>query len=454
MFTVGKKLLQTSTRALIIAAISLHLFVSVGTYFLAKARVSPAIQSDGVILTATPDAIDNICFAELLADMIRSGDIKTWIVTALPLHSKIYSLSFLALSPLLGMSVLAGEPVNLLLYLAILILVYNIGTTVFNRDVGLVSSIIVGIWPSFLLHTTQLIKDQFFITGLLVIIFIMITWLTKSKPTIASTVLMGFAGAVSAYLIVRTRTPYWALLIVMFILVGFVLLLIRQLTERQLLLRFMLTAIPIIVVLIVIYSTTPRTSMQVKPSPLNPPNAPQSTQELDEATAGITLKRRLDFLAVRIWQLRWDYERAEGGAGLIDQGIVFGDARQLLLYTPRAVVIGLFAPFPNQWFDEGRQSGKIGRRVAAAEMLVIYVFFAFAVLAFWRGRKSGPTWLLVLIILLGVTTLALIVPNLGAMFRMRYGFLILLVPLAVSEILRLLNLQKDRINIQPTNASR
>lgn len=193
--------------------------------------------------------------------------------------------------------------------------------------------------------------------------------------------------------------------------------------------------------------------MQVKPSPLNPPNAPQSKSELDEATARPTLKRRLDLLAVRIWQLRWDYERAEGGAGLIDQGIVFGDARQLLLYTPRAMAIGLFAPFPNQWFDEGRQSGKIGRRVAAAEMLVTYVLFVFAVLAFWRARKSRATWLLALIMVFGVTTVALIVPNLGAMFRMRYGFLILLVPLAVSEILRLLNLQKDRVNNQPTNAS-
>ncbi len=454
MLHILKRLLNKSTRSLLIAAISLHLVISIGTYFLAKTQVSPAIQSDGVLLSVTPDAIDNICFAEQLADYIRAGDIRSWTVIALPLYSKIYSLSFVVFSPLLGMSVLAGEPINLIFYLAILILVFRIGTTVFNRDVGLVSSIIVGIWPSFLLHSTQLIKDQFFITGLLMIILIMITWLTKSKPTLVSTVLMGIAGAAGAYLIVRTRTPYWALLILVLTLIGFLLLLIRQLTERQLLLRYMLTAVPIIVVLIATYSTAPRASMQVAPSPLNPPTAPQSSSELNESAARMTLKRRLDLIAVRMWQLRWDYERAEGGAGLIDQGIVFGDAQQLLLYTPRALLIGLFAPFPNQWFEEGRQSGKMGRRVAAAEMLVTYAFIAFAVIALWRRRKSTAVWLLAFITVIGVTTLALIVPNLGAMFRMRYGFLILLVPLAVSELLRLLNLHKDRVTSQPTNANR
>jgi hypothetical protein len=297
-----------------------------------------------------------------------------------------------------------------------------------------------------LLHTTQLIKDHLFIAALLLIIFIMVNWLTKPKPTLFSITLMAIAGALGSYVIVRTRTPYWALLIVVFVFIGFVLLVVRQVSEKQLMWGYMFSAIPMILVLITIYRATPTASLEVIPHRFNPPTVARSNREPSEPVAQVTLKRRLDLLAVRIWQLRFDYERAEGGLGTIDNGVVFANAAQLVAYTPRATLIGFLAPFPNQWFAQGRQTGRMGRLVAAAEMLVVYVFCAFALVAVWRSRKRLEIWLLVLISLVGVTTLALIVPNLGALYRMRYGFLILLVPLAMSTLRALFDRKSQQIS--------
>lgn len=439
MLTLTKNLLHTSKRSLLIAAVALHLFLAISTFILAKVQAVPGLRPDGVLFSVTPDSIDHLSYSEQLANFIKAGDFKNWYHSPLPINTKIYSVSFLVMRFFVGTTVLAGEPVNLLLYIAILILVFTIGKTIFNREVGLLSAIVVGLWPSFLLHTTQLLKDQFFIAAFLLLVLIMINWLTKAKTSVISIVSTGIAGAVSAYVMARTRTPYWILLIVVLVSIGFGLLVIRQLIDRRLRLGQMCSAVVIIFVLVATYWTTPETSLKVAANPHNPPTVAQTGSSTPADATPATLKRRLDLLAVRIWQFRFDYERREGGAGTVDNGVVFADAKELLAYVPRATLIGLFAPFPNQWFVDGRQSGKIGRRFAAAEMLLAYVMIILAVVALWRMKKHLATWLLVLISLAGVTTLATIVTNLGALFRMRYGFFILLVPLAASEVVRLID---------------
>lgn len=436
---LSKNLLQTSPRSLLLAAMTLHLVLALGTYFVARARVSPTLQADGVFLPFAPDALDYICYSELLADFIRAGDLRAWVTYPLPLHSKIYSLSFVVLSPFLGMSVLAGEPINLLLYAAILILISRVGAAVFNERVGLLSAVVVGLWPSFLLHTTQLLKEQFFVAALLLMVYIMVTWLTKPSPSLVRALLMGLAGLCSAFAIGRTRTPYWALLLIVFTLAGFVMLLIRQCRERQWFPLHMLTAVPILVALITTYATGPKATLQVRPSPRNPPTAPQSKSDPPEPAASMTVKRRLDLTAVRIWQIRWDYERAENGVGTIDNGVVFANINALVAYLPRAASIGFFAPFPNQWFVNGRQTGRIGRRVAALEMFLAYIAAGFAFFGLWRCRQNLAAWLLVMIGAIGVTTIALIVVNLGALYRMRYGFFIVMIPVASQGLITAFN---------------
>jgi hypothetical protein len=106
------------------------------------------------------------------------------------------------------------------------------------------------------------------------------------------------------------------------------------------------------------------------------------------------------------------------------------DASDVLSYLPRAAVVGFFAPFPNMWLAEGKEVGASGRRLAGLECLAMYAVEALALVGLWRGRGRLPVWLLASVAAVGVTALGLVVVNVGALYRMRYGFLALLIILA------------------------
>src|SRR2546429_319181 len=96
-----------------------------------------------------------------------------------PFHLKIYSLSFIVLGPLLGDNILAVEPLNLLYYLSILYLIFMLSREVFNEATGLLAVWAVALWPSFLLHTTQLFRDPLFIAAMLGLTLLCTRWLTR-----------------------------------------------------------------------------------------------------------------------------------------------------------------------------------------------------------------------------------------------------------------------------------
>src|SRR5262249_12807830 len=97
------------------------------------------------------------------------------------------------------------------------------------------------------------------------------------------------------------------------------------------------------------------------------------------------------------------------------------------VYLPRAVQIGLWAPFPRTWLSAGQRINSAGKLLSGAETFFIYLFQLFAVIAIWREPRRLSLWFLLIISILGVTALAVVVPNVGALYRFRYLFWILLV---------------------------
>jgi hypothetical protein len=70
--------------------------------------------------------------------------------------------------------------------------------------------------------------------------------------------------------------------------------------------------------------------------------------------------------------------------------------------------------------------------VSGFEMLAIYLLQAFAALALIREPQHLTRWFVVAIVVCGVTAIAFVVPNAGAIYRFRYVFWILLVVAAMS----------------------
>lgn len=131
---------------------------------------------------------------------------------------------------------------------------------------------------------------------------------------------------------------------------------------------------------------------------------------------------------------------SEAGSG-IDRDARFDDFESLLLYLPRASEIGLWAPFPNTWVASGKRVGSVGKLLSGAETLVIYAFELLALAAVILPPRRLAAWLLLALTTFGVTALGLVVPNVGALYRFRYTFWVLLIVLGAKGLEGLLALR-------------
>ena len=77
----------------------------------------------------------------------------------------MYSLSQALFSHWASFNVFSIEPLNLTYYLLILFLVYRLTKTIFERRAAVLALTVVALWPSFLMHTTQLLRDPLLIVA-------------------------------------------------------------------------------------------------------------------------------------------------------------------------------------------------------------------------------------------------------------------------------------------------
>ena len=131
-----------------------------------------------------------------------------------------------------------------------------------------------------------------------------------------------------------------------------------------------------------------------------------------------------------------DPERITTPGAVIDSDVRLRGRADVVRYLPRAAVIGFFAPFPNMWLTSGKEVRRGGRFLSGVEMMLTYVLEALALAGLWRARKQLEAWLLFAIVVIGVVALGLVVNNLGALYRLRYSFWILIVIMGAGGAIR------------------
>lgn len=107
----------------------------------------------------------------------------------------------------------------------------------------------------------------------------------------------------------------------------------------------------------------------------------------------------------------------------IDVDMQFDSLIDLVLYVPRALQVGVLAPFPPMWLSNGVSPGSgLMRFIAGVEMVVSYVLVV-GVGLLWFSLKNNRPALMVAILMATVLILAmaLVVCNVGTLYRMRYG---------------------------------
>jgi hypothetical protein len=460
MAKIARLLLQSRPGYLILLAVALHLTLVVGMYSVGRLSTShAAINEDGILWIVFRDSVNYLTQANSAVNILRGEGIRAWVAAPHDAHVKIYSLSLVVLGPLFGHNILSAEPVNLGGYLAILFLVFKLGKEAFDRSVGLTAAVVVGLWPSFLLHTTQILKEPLFLPAFLLIMLVLVMCLTRALSWLEG-LAMGLMGGAAVVLISLTRNGFWGTLLLVLILFGAVLFVARQVRERTLLAGNLLSIALVLLTTAATFSYTTKAMFggeEAAPSPQamasvtgddqasgvvqSPP--PEIRAESRAKPTGFywALRHRADAVALRAQQVRLGFVRSFGDSGsAIDMDVEFKNAADLVRYIPRAMEVGFLSPFPDLWFASGSQIGRAGRLASGAEMLATYPVQLLALFGVWRSRRRPSTWLLFGATMIGVTTLGLVMINVGTLYRMRYAFFILLIILGMNGLARILSL--------------
>lgn len=429
-----KKTIQKLSRILsarpvlfLVAAALLHISVAAAVFTVGKYQLMPAQFHANGLGEFASDCFPYEEEANELVVVLKNQGVAAWATWPTQLHVRLYSLPLAVASRWTGFNVLVVEPLNLVYYLAILVLVYKLGKEVFDYRAGLLAATIVALWPSLLLHTTLLLRDPLLLVVVL-ILFLVMTKGLKRNYFWHRGVLMGIVAALAIIVIRIVRLPMWDLTSAMVGLFA-VFLLARLLGERRILIGNVgLAAIMIAAILI-----TPHFQSAFR----NQQHTKARRRILPEQIQLLPLEQQVGIRRAGFGLEAADPERVTNGPGaVIDSDVRLRGRADVIRYLPRAAVIGFFAPFPNMWLTAGTEVGRSGRFLSGVEMLFTYVLDALALAGLWRARKQLAAWLLLAIVVIGVVALGLVVNNVGALYRLRYSFWILIVIMGTGGAIR------------------
>lgn len=427
------------TRKAVAAVVLFHLCVTAFVYAVGRGSLAPHLFNAQGVLAADSQVYQSQ--AAMLADLLARSGFGAWFFALLPLHVKLYSLCFAVSGRWLGASVLSVWPLNAAYFVAVLYLVYKLGREVFGRETAVLAAAMVGLWPTFLLSTTQLMRDPLFIAAALLFLFFNVRWLTRTYAVRGALAVAGL-GMLTECVLWLSRSDAWELMSGV-ALMTCAALCARMVGERKVFWGNAAGAALLLVASLLI----PRVAAQFyKPAYgwaqargvafVDYGDALDKGARAGEPSNAGAARPGESNLPARISALRERFIEQYPDAGSnIDTGVRFESASDVLRHLPRALAVGLFAPFPQMWFATGAQMGRAGRIVAAFEMSCLYLIELLALVGLWHSRRQLSAWFLLAVSLAGALALGLVVTNVGALYRMRYAFVVPLVMLG-SEGLR------------------
>ena len=435
-----KKVLTKRPLYLLMAAALLHISIAATVLTVGRYQLMPAqFRADGLGEFAS----DCFPYQEEAADLVevlKNRGLVAWATWPTQLHVRLYSLPLAAVSRWMGFNVLAIEPLNLLYYLAILTLVFKLGKEVFDYRAGLIAATIVALWPSWLLHTMQLLRDPLLLVVVLILLLAMTRGLKRDYSWHRGA-LVGIVAALSIVMIRIVRLPMWDLTGAMVGLFG-VFLLARLLRDR----RVLIGNVALAAIMIAAFAITPHFQSTFR----NQQHTKARRRVLPEQIQALPVEDQIGLRRHGFGLEAADPERMTSGPGsVIDPDVHLKGRADIIRYLPRAAVIGFFAPFPNMWLSSGTEVGIRGRILSGGETLLTYALEFFALAGLWRARKELAAWLLFIIVVIAVIALGLVVSNVGALYRLRYSFWILIVVLGAGGVMHICGRKSARAVPQP-----
>jgi len=138
------------------------------------------------------------------------------------------------------------------------------------------------------------------------------------------------------------------------------------------------------------------------------------------------LPGNIDHLAEKLSRVRLfmtSYGVQASAGSMIDIERMPENFSEFLQYLPRALIVGMFAPFPNDWFSGLSQAKLVG----AFEVFILYLIFPGLLRLLWYQRKNLAMWWLLIPTLTILMAESYITANLGTLHRIRYPFIFVLI---------------------------
>lgn len=404
--------------ALAVAGI-FHIMLTLSVFTVGRSGVVPQqFDRDGIGAFASDGHIHKPVM-DSLVNTLKQGELGSWINSKEAFHVKIFSLAGLVMEPLVGSNILTIAPLNLLYYLVILVLTFTLARVIAGLRAAWLATLIVAVWPSLILHSTQFMRDPLILIALLTLITLLVLILKEnlSWPRATGGIV---AGAAAIYLAWQTRPEMW-MVITAIIFVSALLFLVKFAVTRKIVAANLLAMASLAVLSI----GMPRPAVGIVSEPLFSAVASRGAKT---SVAGPSIWERVAIARDRFIIF------GRGAGSVIDETVSFNSPGDIVRYVPRALEIGYFAPFPSLWFSSGRRVGITGRIIGGVEMTLTYLFEALACFFVWKTRKRFSSWLLVFTTVIGMLALGLVVTNVGTLYRMRYPFWILIVIMAASVL--------------------
>ena len=406
----------------------IHVALTVAVFIAGHFQLLPGFfDTNGIGITF---AIDGAAYRRLASEMAvhwQTYGISPWLDIKSPLHARLYSIPFTFIGRVVGHNVLAAEPLNLFYYLGTLTVIYLLGREVFNARAGLLAAAIVGLWPSFLFHSTQLIRDPLAIWCFIMLLLVLVL-LVNREIVWKHALLLGLGGIILLTVFWLARGNMWNAVVVA-VALTLLLLLYRMIRERKFMIGNAIVLLAIIVAMLFVPSRLESTTLGGHRAPRTPLAIPSASQPAPEE--GVWT-RAIDQIRHRRGGFR-TYTAQESN---VDAEIQFNSLADILRFLPRAAVVGFFAPFPRMWFEAGSY-GSAGRMISGLETFAMYLLYIAVGICLWRERRRLTMWLVFLTATAGLIGLGLVVVNAGALYRIRYVFWIMLITIAAQGILHL-----------------
>ena len=337
-------------------------------------------------------------------------------------------------------ALISFEIINGLVWSSSIVLLYKSSKLIFNNSIVSAISVLFFFQPSILISSTQLLRDPFFILG---ICFICYGWaiLKKNKNNLGIVLIL-----IGSVFFISMRPYFSFVLFAVFFFYSIKLILNKEISISTI----SLLIVPLFIFmhlgmsdgyLVTFFQKSDIQNNSNKGENILDPlliqnNSNKGENILDPLLIQIgNIKSSVFWQAVtsmpnelttRVSAVLHGFINVNKSAGSkIDSDKPYNSFVDAILYFPRVVQVAFLSPFPSHWIETGKETGRIGRMLSGLEMLSWYfIILGFLYIVFTKPLVIEPLLPIITLSVFVIILLGYVVPNIGAIYRMRQGFMI------------------------------